>query len=247
LPRYKLKVEYDGGPFFGWQRVGEDRPTVQRALEEALARLVGEPVSVHGAGRTDAGVHAAGQAAHVDLPKPFDAFKLSEALNAHLRPDPIAVLTAELVDDGFHARFSAVERLYCYTIVNRRADVALERGFVWRVGRQLDVAAMRAASEVLKGQHDFSTFRDAQCQARSPIRTLDRFDVAAEGDHIRLWIAARSFLHRQVRSMAGSLVEVGAGKWEAAEMRRRLEARDRAACGPVAPAAGLCLMAVRYD
>jgi len=220
---------------------------VQRALEEALARIVGEAVAVTGAGRTDAGVHAAGQVAHVDLPKAMAPFKLSEALNAHLRPDPIAVLQAQLAEDSFHARFSAIERVYCYTIVNRRADLALERGQAWRVGRALDAEAMRQAAALLKGRHDFSTFRDAQCQAQSPVRTLDRFDVEVAGDHIRLWIAARSFLHRQVRSMAGSLVEVGAGKWDAAELRRRLDARDRAECGPVAPASGLCLIAVRYE
>ncbi len=246
LTRYKLTVEYDGGGFVGWQRVGEDRPTVQRALEEALARFVGEPVQVVGAGRTDAGVHAAGQVAHLDLPKPMTPFKLTEALNAHLRPDPIAALAAEIVDEKFHARFSATERLYCYTIVNRRADLALERGLAWRVGRRLDPEAMHAAAQTLLGRHDFSTFRDAQCQAQSPIRTLNRFDVETRGDHIRLWISARSFLHRQVRSMAGSLAEVGAGKWEPEELRRRLDARDRTACGPVAPAMGLCLMAVTY-
>lgn len=247
MPRYKLTIEYDGGPFFGWQRVGEDRPTVQRALEEAAARIVGADVAVAGAGRTDAGVHAAGQIAHLDLPKSMSPFKLGEALNAHLRPDPIAILKAEIVDEAFHARFSATRRLYCYTIVNRRADLALERGKAWRIGRKLDPEAMREAAAVLVGRHDFSTFRDAQCQAQSPVRTLDRFDVIADGDHIRFWISARSFLHRQVRSMAGSLAEVGAGKWTVAQLRQCLEARDRAACGPVAPAMGLCLMEVRYD
>lgn len=247
MPRFQLTLEYDGGPFWGWQRVGEDRMTVQRALEEALERIFGEPVPVTGAGRTDAGVHASGQVAHLDAPRPITAFRLSEALNAQLRPHPIAVIACAEVPESFHARFSATGRIYRYTIVNRRADLALERGFAWRVGRKLDSQAMHAAAQGLTGRHDFSTFRDAQCQAASPIRTLDQFDVRREGDHLFITVAARSFLHRQVRSMVGSLVEVGCGKWSAEELKRRLEDRDRARCGQVAPAAGLCLIQVRYE
>jgi tRNA pseudouridine38-40 synthase len=247
LVRFQLTLEYDGGPFWGWQRVGEDRMTVQRALEEALERIFGEIVPVTGAGRTDAGVHASGQRAHFDAPRPITAFRLSEALNAQLRPHPIAVIACAEVPESFHARFSAIQRVYRYTIVNRRADLTLERGRAWRVGRKLDSDAMHAAAQRLLGRHDFSTFRDAQCQASSPIRTLDQCDVRREGDHLFVTVAARSFLHRQVRSMVGSLVEVGCGKWSADELTRRLDACDRARCGQVAPAAGLCLIEVRYD
>ena len=247
MARFQLTIEYDGGPFWGWQRVGEDRMTVQRALEEALERLFGVAVPVTGAGRTDAGVHAAGQVAHLDAPRPIAAFRLSEAMNAQLRPHPVAVIGCVEVSETFHARFSATQRVYRYTIVNRRADLTLERGFAWRVGRNLDSEAMHAAAQELAGRHDFSTFRDAQCQASSPVRTLDRIAVTRTGDHLFVDVAARSFLHRQVRSMVGSLVEVGVGKWSAAELKRRLDARDRAQCGPVAPAAGLSLMQVLYE
>ena len=247
MARFQLTIEYDGGPFWGWQRVGEDRMTVQRALEEALERIFGVAVPVIGAGRTDAGVHALGQVAHLDAPRPITSFRLSEALNAQLRPHPIAVVGCAEAHALFHARFSATQRVYRYSVVNRRADLALERGMAWRVGRWLDSDAMHAAAQGLTGRHDFSTFRDAQCQAASPIRTLDQCEVRREGDHLFITMAARSFLHRQVRSMVGSLVEVGVGKWCAEELKRRLHACNRAQCGPVAPAAGLCLMRVSYE
>lgn len=247
LARFKLTIEYDGSPFDGWQRLGEDRPTVQRALEEALERIVGEPVQVFGAGRTDAGVHALGQIAHIDLPKVMTPFKLSEALNAHLRPDPVAIVKAETVDETFHARFSATKRIYWYALINRRADLTLTRGRAWRIGRALDAEAMHAAAQRLVGRHDFTTFRDVQCQATSPVRTLEQLTVTRRGDAIDIWVAARSFLHRQVRSMVGSLVEVGSGKWTPDTMTEVLNAKERSACGPVAPPDGLYLAEVRYD
>ncbi|MDR3466646.1 MAG: tRNA pseudouridine(38-40) synthase TruA [Xanthobacteraceae bacterium] len=245
MPRYKLTLEYDGAPFCGWQ-VQENGPSVQGALEQAALALCGEAVRVHGAGRTDAGVHALGQVAHLDLPKTYRADRVRDALNAYLRPHPIAVLTAEAVADDFEARFSATRRHYLYRIVNRRADLAIEMGRAWRVARRLDTDAMHAAARVLVGRHDFTTFRDTECQAKSPERTLDTLDVARFGDEIAITTTARSFLHSQVRSMVGSLVWVGEGRWSGADLEAALDARDRAACGPVAPPEGLYLVRVDY-
>ncbi|MGA2042140.1 MAG: tRNA pseudouridine(38-40) synthase TruA [Roseiarcus sp.] len=245
MPRYKLTVEYDGAPFVGWQRQANG-PSVQGAIEAALLALSGAAVVAHGAGRTDAGVHATGQVAHVDLARPWEGRRLREAINAHLAPAPIAVLAAEPVDDSFDARHSAGMRHYVYRIVNRRAPLTLERGRAWLVKRALDAGAMAEAAFILVGRHDFSTFRDSQCQATSPVRTLARLDVAREGDRIELRVSALSFLHRQVRSMVGSLEHVGAGAWSAADLKAALEAADRRRCGQVAPACGLYLAAVDY-
>ena len=245
MPRYKLIIEYDGTPFCGWQRQANGR-SVQQALEEAIARFCGETAAVRGAGRTDAGVHALGQVAHVDLARVSRPDTIRDAINAHLKPDPIAVVAVEAVGAEFDARFSALKRHYLYRIVNRRAPLALERERAWRVKRRLDIAAMREGATRLLGRHDFSTFRDSQCQASSPIRTLSGFDIASDGERIEMRISARSFLHRQVRSMVGSLEHVGAGKWSVEDLVAALEARDRARCGQVAPAAGLCLAQVDY-
>lgn len=246
MPRYKLTVEYDGRPFSGWQRQAH-APSVQEALERAASELNGgAPVEVIGAGRTDAGVHALGQVAHVDLQGELRADKVKDALNAHLRPDPVAVLNAEMVGEDFHARFSAVQRSYLYRIVNRRADLTLDVGRAWRVPMKLDCALMNEAAQVLVGKHDFSTFRDAQCQAESPVKTLDVITVSQLGEEIEVRCAAQSFLHRQVRSIVGSLVDVGRGKEPAVWMSEILAAADRAKCGPVAPADGLYLVSVAY-
>jgi tRNA pseudouridine38-40 synthase len=245
MPRFKLTVEYDGRPFSGWQRQ-ENGPSVQGALEAAVLRLTGVRAHVQGAGRTDAGVHATGQVAHVDLEADWIGWRLREALNAHLVGEPVAVLDAEPAPDDFDARRSAVQRRYLYRILNRRAPLALDRGHAWRVKRPLDDGAMRAGARGLLGLHDFSTFRDSQCQASSPIRTLDKFELTRIGDELRCEVAARSFLHRQVRSMVGSLVEVGLGKWTPGDLRAALDAADRARCGPVAPPDGLYLIGVVY-
>jgi tRNA pseudouridine38-40 synthase len=245
MPRYRVMLEYDGSPFAGWQRQ-ENGPSVQGALEEAIFRLSGERVAVTGAGRTDAGVHARGQVAHFDLAKDFPADTVRDALNAHLRPDPIAVIEAAVAAPDFHARFSAVARHYEYRILCRRAPPALDRGQVWHVARTLDAAAMQMGADCLIGRHDFTTFRAAECQAKSPVKTLDRLDVRAAADEIVVSASARSFLHHQVRSMVGTLKLVGEGKWRPADVARALEARDRSACGPVAPAHGLTLIRVDY-
>jgi tRNA pseudouridine38-40 synthase len=245
MPRYKLVIEYDGTPFVGWQ-VQDNGISVQGILTDAIAAFAGERTTLHGAGRTDAGVHALGQVAHVDLAKDWEGDTVRDALNAYLRPHPIAVLAAERVADDFDARFSATKRHYLYRIVNRRADLALDAHRAWRVARPLDCARMHAAAQKLVGRHDFTTFRAAECQAKSPVKTLDRLDVAQHGDEVRVTAAARSFLHHQVRSMVGSLIHVGEGKWGADDLAAALVARDRSACGQVAPPQGLYLVRVEY-
>jgi len=245
MPRYKLIIEYDGAPFSGWQ-LQDTLPTVQGALEAAAKAIAGLEVRVHGAGRTDAGVHALGQVAHCDVAKNLSAGRFRDAMNAHLRPHPIAVLSAEIVPETFEARFSAVKRHYLYRIRNSRANLALDVGRVWRVPRKLDAATMHQAAQRLVGKHDFTTFRDTECQAKSPEKTLDQLDVTREGDAIDIVTSARSFLHSQVRSMVGSLVWVGEGRWNADDLAAALAARDRAACGPVAPPQGLYLVRVDY-
>jgi tRNA pseudouridine38-40 synthase len=245
MSRYKLLIEYDGTPFVGWQ-IQADGLSVQGLLADAVMAFAGERVAVHGAGRTDAGVHALGQAAHVDLARDWDTGTVRDALNAHLRPHPIAVLAAERVADDFDARFSAKQRRYLYRIVNRRADLALERKRAWRIARPLDAPAMHAAAQCLVGRHDFTTFRAAECQAKSPVKTLDRLDVERQGEEVRVHAAARSFLHHQVRSMIGSLMLVGDGKWDAQDLAAALAARNRSACAPLAPPEGLYLVAVDY-
>jgi len=245
MPRYKLTIEYDGTPYCGWQ-VQPNAPSVQGALEAAVKAISGEDARVHGAGRTDAGVHALAQVAHCDIAKPFPPGRLRDGLNAHLRPHPIGVISADIVEDTFEARFSAIKRHYLYRIANRRANLALDIGRVWRVPRALDAEAMHVAAQRLIGKHDFTTFRDTECQAKSPDKTLDQLDVVREGDAILIHTSARSFLHSQVRSMVGSLVWVGEGRWSADDLAAALAARDRAACGPVAPPDGLYLVRVEY-
>ena len=246
MPRYKLTLEYDGAPFVGWQRQANGL-SVQGALEAAFFALCGAAIVAHGAGRTDAGVHASGQVAHVDLAKNWDGLRLREALNAHLAPHPIAVLRAEPADAVFDARHSARMRHYVYRIVNRRAPLTFERGRAWHVKRKLDAQAMSEAAGALLGRHDFSTFRDSQCQASSPVRTLTSLDVGRDGEIVEIRVSALSFLHRQVRSMVGSLEHVGAGYWSAADLKSALDAADRSRCGQVAPAHGLYLAAVDYE
>jgi tRNA pseudouridine38-40 synthase len=245
MPRYRLTLEYDGTSFFGWQNQPED-PSVQGALEAALAAFTGETPGVRGAGRTDAGVHATGQEAHLDLIRDWNPGKLREAMNFHLRRVPVAVITAVKVPDTFDARFSATGRHYVYRILNRRAPPVLERSRVWWVQVPLDADAMHESAQGILGHHDFTTFRASACQAKSPWRTLDQLSVSRIGDEIRIEASARSFLHNQVRSLVGSLKLVGAGKWQPHDMRAALDARDRTACGPVAPPTGLYLARVDY-
>ncbi len=245
MPRYRLTVEYDGGPFAGFQAQAP-HPTVQGEIERAIFAFCGESVRISAAGRTDAGVHATGQVIHLDLTRDHAPATVMNALNAHLVPAPIAVVEARVAPPDFHARFSAVGRRYLYRILNRRAPPALDRGRVWLVKTPLDAAAMREAAQGLVGLHDFTTFRDAACQAKSPVKTLDLAQVSRADHEVRLTFTARSFLHRQVRSMVGSLVEVGRGRWTADDLAAALAACDRNACGPVAPAEGLCLTAVDY-
>jgi tRNA pseudouridine38-40 synthase len=245
MPRYKLIIEYDGTPFRGWQRQAADI-SVQQVLEEAIHRFSGETVVTQAAGRTDAGVHALGQVVHFDLARDWDPRKVREALNFHTKPYPLAIIEAELVPESFEARFSAIARSYEYLILNRRARPALEVGRVWHVPVALDADAMHQAAQLILGRHDFSTFRAAECQAKSPIRTLDRFDVGREAEHIVIRAKARSFLHSQVRSMVGSLKLVGEGRWTPRQFRAALDAADRARCGPLAPSDGLYLTGVDY-
>lgn len=245
MPRYRLTLEYDGGPYKGFQAQG-DLPTVQGAVERAVLAFSGESVRLQAAGRTDTGVHATGQVVHVDLARDWPAQTVRNALNAHLVDEAVVVLDAEVAPEGWHARFSATERRYLYRILNRPAPPALDRGRVWHVKSPLDAEAMHAAAQVLVGHHDFTTFRDLACQAKSPVKTLDLAEVSRRGEEVWLSFASRSFLHRQVRSMTGTLAEVGVGRWTAQDVKAALEARDRRDCGPVAPASGLSLTGVSY-
>jgi len=245
MPRYRLTVEYDGAPFRGFQAQA-DQPSVQSSLERAVQAFAGEFARVHVAGRTDTGVHATGQVAHIDLTKAWKPDVVRDAMNAHLVPEPIVILEAAETDGDWHARFSATGRRYLYRILDRRPPAALERGRAWWIKSPLDPEAMHDAAQRLLGTHDFTTFRDMQCQAKSPIRTLDSATVRREGQEVWLEFAARSFLHRQVRSMAGSLAEVGAGRWSADDLAAALNAADRARCGQVAPSHGLYLTGVTY-
>jgi tRNA pseudouridine38-40 synthase len=245
MPRYRLTIEYDGTPFNGWQRQA-DQPSVQQALEEAIEAFSGEQVKTQAAGRTDSGVHAFGQVAHFDLGREWDPFRISEALNYHLKRNPVAILACEAVGDDFEARFSAKMRHYEYLILNRRARPALEHKRVWHVPSDLDVDKMHEAAQTILGQHDFTTFRAAECQSNSPVKTLNSFDVSRQADHVVITAGARSFLHHQVRAMVGSLKLVGTGKWQVGDLRKALDAKDRARCGAQAPAAGLYLVRVGY-
>ena len=245
MPRYRLTIEYDGGPFHGFQAQAE-LPSVQGEIERSIQAFSGQFARVHVAGRTDTGVHATGQVIHFDLDKDWPAKVVRDALNAHLVPHPVTVLEAEVADPEFHSRFQATGRSYLYRILDRRPPPAIDRGRVWWVKTPLDAEAMHAAAQRLIGTHDFTSFRDMQCQAKSPLRTLDLARVWRQDGEVRLAFAARSFLHRQVRSMAGSLAEVGAGRWSEDDLSAALEARDRKACGPVAPAHGLYLTGVSY-
>jgi tRNA pseudouridine38-40 synthase len=245
MPRYRLTLEYDGGPYKGFQAQG-DLPTVQGVVERAVLAFTGEAVRLQAAGRTDTGVHATGQVVHADLTRDWPAQTVRNALNAHLVDEAVVVLEAEVAPEGWHARFSATERRYLYRILNRPAPPALDRGRVWHVKTPLDADAMHAAAQVLVGHHDFTTFRDLACQAKSPVKTLDLVEVCRRGEEVWLSFASRSFLHRQVRSMTGTLAEVGVGRWTAQDVKAALEARDRRACGPVAPASGLSLTGVSY-
>lgn len=247
MPRYRLDIEYDGTAYAGWQR--QDGPaTVQGAIEQAIKGFSGQEVTLRGAGRTDAGVHATGQVAHVDLEKNWRDDTVRDAVNAHLRMarEAVSILAARRAEDDFDARFSAIGRQYLYRILNRRAPAALEANRVWLVQKGLDADAMHAAAQLLVGRHDFTTFRSQQCQAASPVRTLDRFDVVRVGDAIEIHAAARSFLHNQVRSMVGTIKRVGEGAWKPEDVKAALEAKDRAACGSVAPPQGLYLTKVDY-
>ncbi|GAA4007168.1 tRNA pseudouridine(38-40) synthase TruA [Sphingomonas humi] len=246
MTRWKLILEWDGAPFMGWQRQ-DHGPSVQGALEEAAHRMTGEQVTAHASGRTDAGVHALAMAVHVDIAKPVDAHRLAEGLNALLRPHPVAVLSAEPVADDWHARFSCLGRRYLYRIANRRAPLTLDRGRAWRIAKPLDVGRMQEAAAHLVGHHDFTTFRSVHCQSDSPVKTLDRLDVKANGAEVHVHAAARSFLHHQVRSMVGCLSLVGLGQWSPGDMKRALEAKDRAALGLNAPAEGLYFAQALYD
>ncbi len=250
MPRFALKIEYNGGPYQGWQRQAQGQPSVQAAIEAALAKLEPGAHTIAAAGRTDTGVHGTGQVATVDLARDWDPFRLSEALNFHLKPHPVAIVQAVQVADDFHARFSAMERRYLFRLVARRAPVTHDKGLVWQILRPLDVEAMRAGAAHLVGHHDFTTFRSTICQAKSPVKTLDEITITEHsyvgGSEYRFSLRARSFLHNQVRSIVGTLERVGAGSWQPDDVKTALEARDRAACGPVCPPQGLYLCGVGY-
>lgn len=245
MTRFAFTVEFDGRPFMGWQRQAHG-PSVQQAIEEALERITGERAVLHCAGRTDAGVHGLAMRAHADIAKEIAPFRLMEALNAHLKPDPVAILACEVVADDWHARFSCVGRAYVYHILNRRAPLTFERGLVWQVPQPLDEMAMAEGAAHLIGRHDFTTFRSAHCQAESPVKSLDRLDVVREGDRIAIHAEARSFLHHQVRSMVGCLALVGMGNWTPADMATALAAKDRGALGLNAPPDGLYFVEAKY-
>lgn len=245
MPRYRLTIEYDGRPYKGFQ-AQEDLPSVQGSIERAVKAFCGQTLRLQAAGRTDTGVHAGGQVIHIDLEREWRPEVVRDALNAYLVPEPISVLEASVAEGDWHARFSATERRYIYRILNRKSPPALDRGRVWHVKKPLDAGAMHDAAQALIGHHDFTTFRHMACQAKSPMKTLDVAKVWREGEEILLEFASRSFLHRQVRSMTGSLGEVGVGRWSAADFKAALEAKDRKACGPVAPSDGLYLMGVKY-
>lgn len=250
MPRYALKIEYDGGPFNGWQRQAAGQTTVQGAIEAALARLELGPHTIAAAGRTDAGVHGLGQVAHCDMEKTWDTFRLMGAINAHLRPLPVSIVACAQVPDDFHARFSALERRYLFRLVTRRAPVTHDHGLVWQVGHPLDITAMRQGAAHLIGLHDFTTFRSTMCQSASPVKTMDQIDIVEfeypEGREYRFSLRARSFLHNQVRSFVGTLERVGAGAWQPLRVAEALDAKNRAACGPVCPPQGLYLNGVGY-
>ncbi len=246
MTRFRLSVEFDGRPFMGWQRQAHG-PTVQGAIEDAILGVTGEAATVSAAGRTDAGVHGLAMAAHVDVARDITPFRLMEAINAVIRPHPVAILSCAIVADDWHARFSCTGRRYRYRIINRRAPLTHDAGLAWRISNALDADAMREAAQALVGLHDFTTFRSAHCQSASPVKTLDRLDVSRVGDEILCEVAARSFLHHQVRSMVGCLAMVGEGKWRADDLRAALEARDRAALGFNAPPDGLYFVAAVYD
>jgi len=245
VTRFAFTVEYDGRPFMGWQRQAHG-PSVQQAIEQAIFAVTGEQAVLHCAGRTDAGVHGLAMRAHADIAKEMEPFRLMEALNARLRPDPVAILACEAVADDWHARFSCTGRAYVYRIVNRRAPLTFEKGLAWQIPQELDEKAMAQAAALMIGRHDFTTFRSAHCQAESPVKSLDRLDVERTGDRIAIHAEARSFLHHQVRSMVGSLRQVGEGRWTPADFRAALDARDRTRCGPMAPPDGLYLTKVDY-
>tara|TARA_R110002110_G_scaffold92057_3_gene239609 strand:- start:3787 stop:4527 length:741 start_codon:yes stop_codon:yes gene_type:complete len=246
MPRYKLTIEYDGAPFVGWQ-AQTNGLSVQQVVEEGIRGFCGEDLKIYGAGRTDAGVHALGQVAHVDFARDIAPDTLRDAVNAHMRPHPVAIVEVLPVPDSFEARFSAVRRHYMYRIVNRRAPLTLDRGQAWLVHKPLDADAMHIAAQALVGKHDFTTFRSVQCQAKSPVKTVDEISVSRYADDIEIICRARSFLHNQVRSFVGTLRMVGEGRWTARTVKKALAAKDRAACGPVAPPDGLYLLQVDYD
>lgn len=243
--RYKITIEYDGKPYVGWQ-IQDNGLSVQEVLSTAVKNLTGEEFVPKGSGRTDAGVHALGQVAHIDLSKEWNLSKIRDGLNYHLRPAPIAVTKAEVVDEEFDARFSAIRRHYRYVIVNRRARLTIDRAYAWQVPRPLDHELMNEAAQSFVGHHDFTTFRSTHCQAKSPLKTIDTVSVLREGEKVIVECSARSFMHNQVRSMVGSLAEVGMGKWPVSGIQSAIDAKDRAACGPVAPAHGLYFLKVEY-
>ncbi len=254
MTRYKIVIEYMGRDFAGWQRQ-VDVPSIQQAIETAIERFYGQKVSVHSAGRTDAGVHARGQVAHFDLEKlskPMNEFAILRAINAHLRPNPISIIDVKIVEDDFHSRFNAVNKLYQYRVVNRAGFLAIDRGLVWHIGKPLNIEAMRRGASYLLGKHDFTTFRDSECQAQSPIKTLDRLDIISQdydgcgGKEVIFETEGKSFLHHQVRNMVGTLSLVGLGKWKPEDVKTALQAKDRTKGGPTAPADGLYLMRVDY-
>ena len=250
MPRYALKVEYDGKPYHGWQRQ-RDVPSVQQTIEIAISKIASEKPEIQGAGRTDAGVHATGQIAHVDLNKPWDSFRLSEAINYHLRPEPISITKCSIVADDFHARFSAKERRYVFRLLSRRAPAIVDVGWVWQIQHDLDLELMQEGAKYLVGKHDFTTFRSSICQAQSPIKSLKEISIKEisleHGKEFEFTIIARSFLHNQVRSFIGTLERVGAGSWDPERVHEALIAKDRSQCGPVCPPHGLYLAEVSYD